>query len=257
MAIGTSVPPRAYTREILTTAFNWLQSQPESVRTKAITPDALVGLYMQSQRGSAYAAASAGFDAEAPASSQAFMSDLKNLAEGLKEFDDCRSPRAVTPPATSRAQVGGTQTYPQSSVATSASMPPPRPQKQFSLDDGEFSSMTPPTMEPPAQTFAKAAQIAYAQAQAQKAQAVAHAQAFVAARAQEEASSQANFQTAFAAAQPLIPEPVQATAPMLNLNQRSFEMLREIQLAMNLSSETEAMNSMIAFAYKNLKPVFG
>ena len=232
MAIGTSVPPRAYTREILTTAFNWLQSQPDSVRTKATTPDALVALYMQSQRGTAYAAANAGFDAEAPASSQAFMSDLKNLAEGLKEFDDSRAPRAVTPPAASRAKVGGSQTYPQSQAATPSPIATPATPSA--------------TAEPPAQTYAKAAQMAYAQAQAQQAQAVAHAQAFVAARAQEEAAAQQASNTPSAAG---------VSTPLLDLNQRSLDMLREVQLAMNLSSETEAMNAMIAIAYKNLKSI--
>jgi hypothetical protein len=181
MAIGSSVPPRAYTRETLTTAFNWLQSQPDSVRTKATTPDALVGLYMQAQRGGAFAQ---GFDAEAPVSSQAFMSDLKNLAEGLKEFDDSRTHRAVTPPAGSRAQLGQSPTYP-----------------QFSRDAVRESGREPSAVD--------------------------HA--------------------------PVMADHAPVAALVGELNERSRQMLREVQAAMNLTSEVETLNMMIAMAHKSLK----
>ena len=195
MAMVTSVPPRAYTREILTTAFNWLQTQPESVRAKAATPDALVGLYMQATRG---ANTPLGFDAEAPVSSQAFMSDLKNLAEGLKEFDDSRLAKAVPPPSSSKAQLG----YPQETERTS----PPAT---------KYSAQIPMSPAPVA-----AAAIGVA-----------------------------------AAASILAPEMAPAMAASLGsgLNERSLQMLREVQLALNLTSETETMNMMIALAHKSLK----
>ena len=170
MALGTSAPPRAYTREILTTAFNWLQSQPEGVRTKATTPDALVALYMQATHRPSGARADYGqstLEIEAPVSSQAFMSDLKNLAEGLKEFDDSKSARATLPPIQNR-------------ISTSAA--------------------------PPSASFMPAPR----------------------------AETRSNDSS---------------------LNELSVSMLREVQLALNLSSETEAMNLMIAVAYKNLKSV--
>src|SRR5688572_24243925 len=105
MAISSAAPPQAYTREVLTTAFNWLQSQPDSVRRQATTPDSLVALYMRAQRhGSSSLATS--LQTEAPVSSQNFMSDLKNLAEGLKQFED--------PKARIQAQAQNqTQSYPQ------------------------------------------------------------------------------------------------------------------------------------------------
>ena len=78
MSIGSTLPPQAYTREILAVAFNWLQTQPESIRKLATSPDALVGLYMRAQR----------FGQSEAISTQTFVSDLKNLAEGLKQFDD-------------------------------------------------------------------------------------------------------------------------------------------------------------------------
>ena len=203
MAMGTSVPPRAYTRETLTTAFNWLQSQPESVRSKATTPDALVALFIQAtSRG----ASVAGFDAEAPQSSQAFMSDLKNLAEGLKEFDDSRGARAVNPPASSRAQLGNQQKYPQE----------PKPLYPQSNQRQAAKPAAAPT--PFAAAFSQPERVA-------------------------ETASETEAQQDIAAS---------ALAPS-GLNERSLEMLREVQFALNLTSETEAMNMMIAVAHKSLK----
>ena len=204
--MGSSVPPRAYTREILTTAFNWLQSQPDSVRSKATTPDALVGLYMQAQRGGAVTSA---FEAEAPVSSQVFMSDLKNLAEGLKEFDDSRTSRAVTPPPTSRAQLGQPSTYPQSVSAVQPELRAASPAQSASPSPAYSQPVAPAgasyVAEAPAQAFA------YAPA----------------------ASAQPNLAG--------------------ELNERSLQMLREVQLALNLTSEAETMNMMIALAHKSLK----
>lgn len=78
-----TLPPQAYTREMLTTAYHWLQAQPESIRKLAQTSDALVGLYLRAQR---YGQVSA--ENDAPVTSQAFASDLKVLAEGLRQFED-------------------------------------------------------------------------------------------------------------------------------------------------------------------------
>lgn len=88
MAIGSTLPPQAYTREMLTVAFNWLQVQPESVKKLATSPDALVGLYLRAQKFGQ----SSG-EVDAPVSSQNFMSDLRHLAEGLKQFEEPK-PRA-------------------------------------------------------------------------------------------------------------------------------------------------------------------
>jgi hypothetical protein len=93
MATSPTLPPQAYTREFLTSAFNWLQTQPESVRKAATSPDALVALFRRAQR---YGASS--LEMDAPVSSQNFMSDLKNLAEGLKQFDGPEPKIAVPNP---------------------------------------------------------------------------------------------------------------------------------------------------------------
>ena len=187
MAFGSSVPPRAYTREILTTAFNWLHTQPESVRAKATTPDALVGLYLATTNKHGGFKPDYGqntLQSEAPVSSQAFMSDLKNLAEGLKEFEGAKTKGAPAPAS-------------HSADDTRLSTPAP-----------QFQPVTPVVPAPRAAVPAGAAALA-------------------------------GFSAGSAA----------------GLNDRSVSMLREVQLAMNLSSETEAMNMMIALAYKNLKSV--
>jgi hypothetical protein len=82
MAMNSTLPPQAYTREILATAYNWLQRQPDSIKKLATTPDALVGLFIRAQR---YGPAN--LESEAPVSSQHFVSDLKNLAADMKQFD--------------------------------------------------------------------------------------------------------------------------------------------------------------------------
>lgn len=98
MSSGTNLPPQAYTREILTSAFNWLQTQPDSIRKAATTPDILVGLYTRAKRF-----ASSTPENDAPVSSQNFMSDLKNLAEGLKEFEEPQSnPHRVSIPSSNQ-----------------------------------------------------------------------------------------------------------------------------------------------------------
>jgi hypothetical protein len=86
MAIGSNLPPQAYTRETLTQAFNWLQSQPDAVKKLAPNPDSLVALYRRSLRYGG----NIDLENEAPISSQNFISDLKNLAEGLKQFEEPR-----------------------------------------------------------------------------------------------------------------------------------------------------------------------
>ncbi|MES2854713.1 MAG: hypothetical protein V4692_02565 [Bdellovibrionota bacterium] len=170
------MPPQAYTRDMLTTAFNWLQTQPEPVRKLATTPDSLVGLYMRAQR---YGSVS--LEVDAPVSSQTFMSDLKSLAEGLKQFEEptpTLKPTPVAPPQAPVMQAPQQQTYVPAPVQAA------------------------PTFETPSR------------------------------QTSVNGSHQVN-----------VP----------GLNDRSRQMLQEVRSNLNLSSDAEAMNLMIALAYKNLK----
>lgn len=76
-------PPQAYTRDTIVEAFNWLQTQTESVREIAKTTDVMVSLYLRAKRNKE----NGKIEDEAPVSSRNFKSDLKNLAEGLKAFE--------------------------------------------------------------------------------------------------------------------------------------------------------------------------
>lgn len=82
MAPTTTLPPQAYTREILSKAYLWAQTQPESIRKLAATPDALVGLFLRAQRNG-----EASLETVAPVSRDNFISDLKSLASELEQFD--------------------------------------------------------------------------------------------------------------------------------------------------------------------------
>jgi hypothetical protein len=80
---NNSFPPQAYTRDVLSHAYEWLRTQPVSIREMAKDADSLVALYFQSRRR----------PAEAPTltpSSQSFKNDLKVLAEGIKQFEDTK-----------------------------------------------------------------------------------------------------------------------------------------------------------------------
>lgn len=214
MAIGTTLPPRAYTREILTAAFNWLQTQPDTVRTKATTPDALVGLYTRAQRFGSVA------EADAPVSSQNFMSDLKNLAEGLKAFDGSKVQFSPAEAAIAGAnETLGTKSATPLSAAPSAIVPGPQAptQMQIPLQANPKAASYPPPK--PAAPFVQPTPAA--------------APVFAAAPLHEAAAA--------------------STVALNGLNERAVAMLQEVQSALNLSSESEAANMMIALAYKTLK----
>jgi hypothetical protein len=83
MAIN-QLPPQAYTREMLSEAFTWLHKQPSGIRELATNADSLVSLYLQSRRRPI---SSLNQELQPP-SAEAFKQDLKNLAQGMKQFDD-------------------------------------------------------------------------------------------------------------------------------------------------------------------------
>lgn len=69
------LPPQAYTWAILKEAYNWLQSQPASIRELAQSADDAVSLYKQHLRS------------QKQNNSESFKAELKNLSQGLKKFD--------------------------------------------------------------------------------------------------------------------------------------------------------------------------
>lgn len=225
MAIGTTLPPRAYTREILTAAFNWLQTQPDSVRTKATTPDALVGLYTRAQRFGSVA------ESEAPVSSQNFMSDLKNLAEGLKAFDGAK---VQLSPA--EAAIAG-PLAPSAATTMPASAP--------------LNSAAPSANNHHSPARAAAAAVAAATAAAPLVTPTAAAPDTHVAPAPTQTQAPSASTPTQAAPSPSVASV--HTALTGGLNAKALAMLQEVQTSLNLSTETEAANMMIALAYKTLK----
>ena len=72
----TDLPPEAFTQKTLQAAFDWLQTQPEALRSAVHTPQRLVSLYKKSQRSQG---------SEPSGVSKKFISDLKTLADPLAE----------------------------------------------------------------------------------------------------------------------------------------------------------------------------
>ncbi len=209
MAIGTNLPPQAYTRETLTQAFAWLQTQPEPIRRSATTPESLVSLYTRNQRfgpdtsktemkfvSTAPISPLAGDDdlddhpslTEAPVSAQNFKTDLKTLAEGLKQFDDPRGSRTQTHHANQQPQLVYQQV--------------PHPSSQHVVGQ----QATQPAQQPVQQQL----------------------------RAPPASFSTPSFS-------------------LLGLHPTAQTMIQEVKSQLMLSSETEAINMMVAIAYKNLK----
>lgn len=86
MNTRTFAPPQAYTRDTLVKAYEWLKTQPPIVKDRATSADALVSLFLHARR---HLNERRGLNEEmdsAP-SVESFKSDLKNLAEGLKQFE--------------------------------------------------------------------------------------------------------------------------------------------------------------------------
>ncbi len=222
MASGPTLPPQAYTRETLTAAFNWLQTQPDSVRKLATTPDALVGLYVRAQRFGA-----SSLEADAPVSSQNFMSDLKNLAEGLKQFEDpkeriraAQASQSATqaPMAPSTNGNGSNSANGAPSSATSMSLHhtiPHHPPQQSAQQSAQHSSPTLPQATPN--------------------------------------QPQAFFQSPPIASSYTHSPQLTSGSYGNPLNERSWQLIQEVKVRLNLSSDSEAANMMVALAYKSLK----
>lgn len=86
----TRMPPQAYTKEVLATAFDWLSRQNESVKKSIRTSDDLVGLYLKSTRlkeNQEGQAQTGGYSADL-SSAKSFRSELQGLALNLKQFED-------------------------------------------------------------------------------------------------------------------------------------------------------------------------
>ncbi|MEZ0392647.1 MAG: hypothetical protein ACAH59_10545 [Pseudobdellovibrionaceae bacterium] len=173
MSIMNPLPPQAYTKETLVQAYAWLQSQNESIKELATTPDVLVSLYLKAKLQ--------GNGALERPSIQNFKNELKSLAGMMGEFEviDTPPPASTTPP-------------PSSSSAT------------FRFRSQDLKE---------------------------------------------------RIQTKAAPEQLPLPEPSPEPSPSRagGLDNRSLDMIQEVKIQFNLSSDTEAMRLLIAIGYNQVK----
>lgn len=126
MAISKT-PPQAYTKELLTQAYDWLAKQPESIRYQARDADSLVQLFKYSQRYSSQEHSVAIEGIQRP-SSDTFKGELKSLLgmmdqlenetqEESRSVDSSPQPSPVMPTySASHSRANGAQRYHVSSV---------------------------------------------------------------------------------------------------------------------------------------------
>jgi hypothetical protein len=109
--VFNNLPPQAYTRDTLALAYEWLSEQSVEVKEMANNADTLVALYLQARRRQQSANNGGGKDnntltnarpagtanhtqvenaikSQTTYESEGFKSDLKALAENMKQFDE-------------------------------------------------------------------------------------------------------------------------------------------------------------------------
>lgn len=221
------LPPQAYTKETLVHAYAWLQSQSENIKELATTPDVLVSLYLKAKLQ--------GNGALERPSIQNFKNELKNLAGMMGEFE------VIEPPPGGNSQ--GNQTI---RIRSQDLRPPVEPRYEEKIPSYA------PSQPLPTQTqFQTPAQIAQSFAQA-------HAQSQSLGQAQSQPQFQPPLQTH---AQTHMPQ--QTTAPavttssnpnsLAGLDARSMDMIQEVKIQFNLSSDLEAMRLLLANGYNQIK----
>jgi|GEM_PF-4832313 len=190
----TNLPPEAYSKELVTEAFNWLQSQPESVRDLIQTKEQLVSIYMNEQRKQ---------QADAPVSSKQFVSDLKTLAKGMEAFD--KGDDSWMPPPAPQASPSPTLGKDLSPQTTR----PPTPPQNSPTQQNPTVSQPSPTQNTP-----KRSGKLYQPTNAQK--------------------------TAFGSH---------------DMDPRTRQMVQEIHLRFNMSSDAEALRFLVALGYEKLNKI--
>lgn len=222
------LPPQAYTRETLMQAFDWIKTQPQQVQNLASSTDALVSVYMQARRRAGSSPITH------PVSSQSFKQDLKNLAEGLRAFDEESAPA-----------VEGHAHAVTSHAAASHSLPPQ-------------AHVPPPQMHQQQQTFhsAPAAQPSYAAPMNSIQQPQIQYQAPQYQMPQQMPPQQMSHQLP---PQQMAPRAIPSAYndPNANLlDAKSMEVVRVVQSRFNLSSEGEALRMLISLGFEKVREIF-
>lgn len=182
MSIMNPLPPQAYTKETLVQAYAWLQSQSESIKEMATTPDVLVSLFLKARLQ--------GHGALERPSIQNFKNELKSLAGMMGEFEVVETPPALT------------QTQGPNSSSSSATF------RFRSSDFKEKVAEKPQTQVPPEPVFHETLGV---------------------------------------------PGADRASLLEAGLDSRSLDMIQEVKIQFNLSSDTEAMRLLIATGYNQVR----
>jgi hypothetical protein len=188
MSIMNPLPPQAYTKETLVQAYAWLQSQSESIKEMATTPDVLVSLFLKAKLQ--------GNSALERPSIQNFKNELKSLAGMMGEFEVVETPESIhatgfSASSTPTSNPSGTSTYRFRSQDF----------KERLNEKTETLRGTPPP-PPPLQS-------------------------------EEKISTRASLARE-------------------GLDTRSLDMIQEVKIQFNLSSDTEAMRLLIAIGYNQV-----
>ncbi len=240
MAVTNSIPPQAYTRDVLVKAIEWSYTQPLAIREKATSADLLVSYYIQAcRRNSA--------NLEAPVSQENFKADLKHLAEGLKQFEDPIAPPPHTP---SRFPSYGTHDPHAGKVEplfAPQHQPPPQAQSVPQMQTIPDHHYVPPSYQAHTQGH------------------VSHSPAYT----QDYPPAPSAFRPAPAAPpppQPVYaapappPQPMAPTAkpqgPLWAIDGRSLAVARELQDRLNLSNEGEAIRFLISLGVQRARELF-
>lgn len=258
MTTITGLPPQAYTRDTLVKAVEWWNQQPTSLKERATSADAIVSFYLQACRR-------ASASQEAPLSGEAFKADLKNLALGLKQFEENASNVAPPPPLRSFA--------PQSPTGFQApSQPPPQamasPQPQAAPQPPRaHAAPAAPSMPqahlPVHPDPSTAASMPYAPASSQTMMPSTPPPAAV-----------SYYVTQQPVAAPPTPMPAPAPLPtpsasphamhaqshsgvmVWNVDPRSAQAAKELQIRLNLGTEIEALRVLITLGVERARALF-
>lgn len=229
------LPPQAYTRETLMQAFDWIKTQPRQVQDLASSTDALVSIYMQARRRAG------NHGVTHPVSSQSFKQDLKNLAEGLRQFEDDGTAAAAdaaqttyVPPAGapqgSSAHASHHHQVPMQHQAMAAQQAPPPQYQAAQFHAPPPQQMAPPPHQMPPQHHHQAQHIPQQQIQPQHNP------------PQQHSRPMAN--------------PYAADSAVNHLDSKSIEVVRLVQSRFNLSSESEALRMLISLGFEKVREIF-
>jgi hypothetical protein len=223
------LPPQAYTKETLVHAYAWLQNQSENIKELATTPDVLVSLYLKAKLQ--------GDGALERPSIQNFKNELKNLAGMMGEFEVLDSPAG--------SASAGNQTIRIRSQDL-------RQTEAKSEDKGSFMFTAAASAlhnQTPAQTQTSS------HVHAQQTQGLippygpVHAQAQIAAQNSRAAASS----TSSISHSKMTVSPSTVTNPLEGLDARSLDMIQEVKIQFNLSSDIESMRLLLANGYNQIK----